>query len=476
MSVVPFLGASYRSQSPNAAVQRTMNWYPEAVEASETKSRVVLYPTPGFKEERRLLDYPLRGMFTLNGRTFVVGGGTLYELTSTLGVISATKRGSVASDTGMATLSSNGDDGHQLFVTSGGSAYILDLNTNVFGSVSPGGTATAGGFVDGYFIALDAATATIYVSDFENGTSWPGYAAKRNTASDRWQSMVISHREIWLFGSQRTDVWYNSGDLFPFAPISGAFIQQGIAARWSAAVLGNRVVWLGQNDQGDGVVFMAQGYQPVEISDKAIAYALQRYSTIADAVGWVYQDQGHSFYVLNFPTAQATWVFDASTGAWHERGWWDANRGDYDAYRINCHTYAFGKHLVGDSLTGAIYDMDIGYYTDATGSPLRRLRQGPHLCDEQVWHVYRLVQLDLETGVGDATTTAPQIMLQWSDDGGHTWSQEHWVSAGSQGVFRWRAIWRRLGRSRDRVFRVVVSDPVPWRLINFYGDVQRGRG
>jgi hypothetical protein len=68
----------------------------------------------------------------------------------------------------------------------------------------------------------------------------------------------------------------------------------------------------------------------------------------------------------------------------------------------------------------------------------------------------------------------PSIMLQYSDDGGHTWSNELWVSAGDEGAYKWRAIWRRLGKSRDRVWRVVVTDAVPWRFLDAYVQIEKG--
>jgi hypothetical protein len=51
-------------------------------------------------------------------------------------------------------------------------------------------------------------------------------------------------------------------------------------------------------------------------------------------------------------------------------------------------------------------------------------------------------------------------MLRWSNDGGSTWSNEHWRTIGKIGRYRDRAIWRRLGMARDRVFEVSISDPV----------------
>jgi hypothetical protein len=112
------------------------------------------------------------------------------------------------------------------------------------------------------------------------------------------------------------------------------------------------------------------------------------------------------------------------------------------------------------------------------GTPrqIRRLRQSPHLSAEKAWLFYSRFQLECETGVGLASGQGaePMLMLQWSKDHGHTWSNEVWVSAGKHWEYRWRAIWRRLGRSRDLVFRVVVSDPVKWALLNAYLDVEKG--
>jgi hypothetical protein len=51
-------------------------------------------------------------------------------------------------------------------------------------------------------------------------------------------------------------------------------------------------------------------------------------------------------------------------------------------------------------------------------------------------------------------------MLRWSNDGGSTWSNEHWKSIGKQGKYKNRVIWRRLGLARDRIYEVVVTDPI----------------
>jgi hypothetical protein len=114
------------------------------------------------------------------------------------------------------------------------------------------------------------------------------------------------------------------------------------------------------------------------------------------------------------------------------------------------------------------------------------MRQSPHLTDEQISLFFHQFQLDLEVGLGAAAgrqtpygaagteSVDPQVMLQWSNDSGHTWSAEHWVSAGRLGRFKHRAIWRRLGRGRNRVWRVVVTDAIAWHLLDAYVQVEKG--
>lgn len=469
----PFCGASYSSQSTFVDHQRTVNWYPEVTESGTSAARIVLYPTPGFASVCTLPTSPVRCLFASNARAFAVAGAAFYELLPTAPFYYS--YGTVANDGLPATISSNGDAGHQLWIVSGGSGYVFDLITNTFSG--PLRTdAGMGAFLDGYFLSLDTNLAKLYLSALEDGLTWDETdVAQRNTTPDRWVSMIVSHREIWLFGKQRIDIWGNSGAaLFPFEPVSGAFVEQGIAAPSSAALIDNTVMWLGENEQGSAMVWRASGYTPARVSHHALEYAMQGYATVADAVAFTYQDQGHAFYVLTFPTADATWVYDCATNLWHERGHWNASTGRYERWMPRFHAYAFGKHLVGDGASGAIAEMSIAYATDADGSPIRRMRQAPHLLNDHRWMFYHEAELLLETGLGSLSVRDPQIGLQWSDDAGHTWSTIRWVSAGQAGQYATRPIWRRLGRSRDRIFRVIADDGVPWRILDLLIGVEAG--
>lgn len=486
-----FVGPSYVSQSVTAAAQRCVNWYVENLEVSGEPASSVLYPTPGCEVFATFgTDEPVRGIHAVRtggtDRCFAVVGDTFYEIDPAGAVIN---RGLVETDGGIpATFSANVDAGDELFITSGGRGYIFTLSDNTLAEVYIGSTserlvAHQGEFLDGFFLALDSDSSTLYLSELNDGAAtWDATQyAQRSAGSDPWQAILVAHRDIWLFGKNTSEVWYNAGTSpYPFASIPGAFIEEGIAAPASASRVGNTVMWLGQSEEGSCVVWRANGYTPQRVSTHAVEYAIQGYMrdglTVKDAVSMTYQDSGHMFYVLGFPSADATWVFDNSTGLWHERGTWSAADRQYNAWRPESHAFAFNKHLVGDHLSGTVYDMSVDKFTDAGGGPIRRLRRTTHLNVEDRTLFYHRLQIRLEAGLGLVSGQGddPQAMVRWSDDGAQTWGNEHWVSAGKMGEYSARAVWRRMGRSRNRVFELSVTDPIPWRLIAADIDVTEG--
>jgi hypothetical protein len=465
-----FVGPSYVSQSKNADDERCVNLYVEILESAGAKSRMALYPTPGFTPFAIPSPAVGRGCFAQDGRAFAVIGFAFYEVFADA---TLTLRGTVAADSAPATISSNGDGGQQLFITSGGKGYCYDLVANTLSSEIAGLSASYGAYLDGFFLALDTTTSTLRSSELYDGSSWPVLlSAQRTAGADRWVAMAVIHREIWLFGSETTEVWYNTGAFpFPFSPRGDAFTEQGAGAAFSIAHVNESLIWFSRNAQGDGMVLRASGYQPQRISTHALEYAISQYSRTDDAEALAYQDQGHTFYVLTFPTADATWAYDDSTGFWIELGYWDTARSRFRAWTPQCHMVAFGRHLVVDRALGIISTMDVDTATEADGSAIRRVRRAPHLTSELKRTSYQAgFQLDMQVGMGLVTGQGsdPQVMLKWSDDGGNIWSNEHWVTAGAIGTYRTRVKWTRLGSARDRVFEVAMSDPVPWRIVDAF--------
>jgi len=232
------------------------------------------------------------------------------------------------------------------------------------------------------------------------------------------------------------------------------------------------MIWLSQTAEGAGVVVAAAGLVPARISSYAVETAIAGYartSKITDAEAVVYSEQGHTFYCLTFPAANATWVFDLSTGLWHERGVWDISAGEYDFWGPRSHCYAFGKHLVANRETGMICSMDTAHTTECNGDLIRRLRVPPPLwLSESARRMFvSRLELLLEPGLGTSSGQGvdPQVMMRTSADL-KTWSNTQLASAGTQGSFGTRVYWTRLASSdRAWVPEIVVSDPIPWRIV-----------
>ena len=369
------------------------------------------------------------------------------------------------------------DGGGQVLVCSGNNGYLFDLQANTFTQVRTGAT-TMGVHLDGYFIVLDAATSTIYLSDLLDGTTWdPTQFAQRSTASDPWVSMAVLDRFLYLFGTQTSEAWFDGGTFpFPFQPHPSGLMPVGCAAPFSARVAGNLLMWLGATRDGEGQVYRAAGFTPEPAGTFALAVALESYGVVADAIGDSYTDQGHTFYVLTLPTAGVTWACDVTstlqigTGLrWTQRGSWDSAHNAYQASRALYHLYVphTSAHLVLDRDGAGVYRLTTASAVDVDDRPIRRVRRAPALFDGNRELTVPVFELLLEPGLGAVSGQGlkPQVALRISRDGGKTWGSERWRTAGARGRYGARVRWLRNGCGRRWMPEVVVSDPVPWRLL-----------
>jgi hypothetical protein len=361
------------------------------------------------------------------------------------------------------------DNGTQLFFACNPDGFIYNQSTNVFAQIiDPDfeGAVTVC-YLDGYFVFNQPNSQIIWVTQLLDGTSVdPLDFASAEGSPDGVVALIADHRELWVYGTDTVEVWYNAGGAdFPLQRIQGAFNEIGCAAAFTPAKLDNGLFWLGQDARGRGIVYRANGYTGQRISTHAVEYSIQKNLNMSDAVAYTYQQDGHAFYVLNFPTANITWVYDVATQAWHERAGFD--NGALTRHRGNNQCNFQGNIVIGDYETGAIYKYNLNVYAD-NNEPQKWLRSwralptGQNNLKRTAQHS---LQLDCETGVGlnDGQGSDPAVMLRWSDDGGHTWSNEHWRSMGKIGEYGYRTIWRRLGMTekiRDRVYEVSGTDPV----------------
>lgn len=428
------VGASYRSQSVVADCQTCMNWYLERIESDLGKGPYALYPAPGLNKIYNLGGVGVRGEITVQGRSFAVAGQNLWELLApnaspNIKNWSAALSVPLGSD-GLPVTMAGG--GHQLLIASAGNAFVFDLSANTLVPVDP----SAGAKLpiaqvvsaDNFFFALVQNPAPtpwqINSSNILDATTWQGTNfTEVSVFFDNPLAIFRAARLLWIFGPNGIQPYTDAGDFpFPFDVIPGTFIENGLAASLSIAKLDNSLFWLGSDERGNGMVWRANGFTPQRVSNHAVEYALQSYATIADAVAYAYQDQGHSFYVLGLPTADKTWVYDAATQQWHERGFWNSLTGKFNRHRAAFHTFNFGMHLVGDPTTGAVYQMAINIPSDF-GNAIRRVRRAPHVSKEGRRIVHSRLYVDAEVGIGpNLQGSQATTVFTLADATGAAWS------------------------------------------------------
>lgn len=470
-----FIGPSYTLQSVNVDCQRCVNLFPEVNALGTGKEHEVaaLVPTPGLRLLLTLTDSPMRGMWNAsNGTLFVVAGATLYSVSSSW---VATSIGTLNTSTGPVSIS---DNGLHVMLVDGSYGYTWTIASSTFAVITDPDFYAADQvtFQDGYFILNKKNSNQFFISGL-NGITFA--ALDISTAEGKPDSVVgvlSANQNLIVFGSQSIEVYYDSGDTFPFSRIQGAVVDVGCSAPFSVAKLQNSVYWLGGDETGSGIVYKTNGYQPVRISTPAIESVIRGLTSaqVASATAYTYQQGGHLFYCLNLPGTLSTWVFDASTELWHERAY--LNLWSLERHRAECQAVAYGYNVVGDYQTGKVYALDPSTLTD-NGTSIARVRSSPHFSQGMLNIRHNKFQLDMETGVGTSGTgqgVDPKVMLRWSDDGGHSWSNEYWVDSGKVGKTKTRVIWRRLGASRDRVYEVRITDPVKTVLIGAEIDVEGG--
>jgi hypothetical protein len=534
----PILGGTYVARSVNAADARMVNLFPEAIPEGG-KEPGFLNRAPGLRLLANMGDGPIRGLWQFGGYGYAVSGETLYKIDT---LWNTTVIGTVAGSSGPVSMS---DNGTQLFIACNGPSFIYNSLTLAFAQITdpdfPG--AVTVGYINGYFVFNEPNSQRIWITELLDGQSIdPLDFASAEGSPDGLVSVLVDHREVWLFGTNSVEVWYDSGGAdFPLTPVQGAFNEVGCIAPYSVAKLDNGIFWLGADARGKGIVYRANGYTAQRVSTHAVEWQIQQYGNLSDAVAYTYQQDGHSFYVLIFPSANTTWVFDVATSMWHERAAFI--NGSFTRHRSNCQMSFNNEIVVGDHELGNIYAFDLEVFSDAGAVQkwLRSWRALPTGMNDLKRSAHHSLQLDAETGAIDdsvttpivildisdpnddllaengdflvweyisgtfnevlltesgdqlvqedggeivlvvvpisatggkilvekglptATAIDPQVMLRWSDDGGHTWSNSHWRSMGKTGTYGTRVIWRRLGMTlklRDRVYEVSGTDPI----------------
>lgn len=396
----------------------------------------------------------------------MVIGDTVYSIASdgvrtSIGSL-MTRRGTVGMKLGI----------NQFVIVDGSNGYTYDMRTGVFEQITDPGW--RGSYTvenpSGYFSFIDPNTQEWYISSLDDARTFDPlqYEVARLNPDKLVGQATLGGQNLILFGETSAEVWQNVGAAdFPFQRNNGAFIEVGLLGAHTLKDLDNSLYWLGRDQRGAGMVYKLEGFRAVRISTMAIEEVIQQAirdgEDMSEAVAYAYQQDGHSFYVLQVPGLDTTWVYDASTGQWHERA--ELVRGDYAQHRGRYHAYAFGKHLItGDD--DQIYEYDPLLYTNA-GDVLVRDRISPHMATPGLDRLtFSRFELDCTVGFGKAGQSQANVMMRTSNDGGHDWGSWRTATLGAVGEKTARARFLRCGTARDRVWHVRCSDDTPFAIVN----------
>ena len=283
--------------------------------------------------------------------------------------------------------------------------------------------------------------------------------------------------ELWLLGPRSYDVYRDSSNIdLPITRVAGSTTEIGIGAANSIASINGRVFWLGASNAGANQIFVTNGYNTQKISTYPIEWQLDNIANTSDAIGFAYSQLGHIFYVITFVSGNKTFVYDLTTQSWHERSSRNPLTGALDKWHVLRAVSAFNKVYVGCSRSPNVLELDPNAFSEYDGREIQRLYQGKVIWNDLKEVFHKRLTLDIETGVGLQTGQGfnPTLMMQFSDDGGHTWSSELYTSLGRIGQYKAIAEYRRLGRSRERVYRISVADPVKFVILGASIEVDVG--
>lgn len=445
-------------QSRPFDAQRTVNLFPISDEMG--KEVASLQSTPGLSLFATCSQGNGRKCFaSAKGRDFVVSGSKLYEVNSDG---TTTERGTIDTSSGNVSIAENAT---QLALCDGINIYIFTYAANTFAKVTSGLPSVCGVVtsIDGYFVTNEVDSGRFFISNPSDGLTWDALDfATAESSPDNLVALRNINGQLFLIGSKTFEIWSNVGaSAFPFQRVSGAVGDVGIMAAHTLIDLDNSLIWVGQDKNGNSIVYRTNGFRPQRISTEPIEHMIHTSTDQSNMRAFSYQLDGHLFYVLTGDGMDTSLCYDITTGFWHERAYL-GEFGDFEPHLANdCMLSATGVHLVCDRKSGNVYEMSEDVYSD-NEDPIARERVFTHLSDENKNLRYNRLEIGFDTGVGlqSGQGSDPTVSLQLSKDGARTWSDWHNASLGAVGKYQTKVVFRRLGVAGQMTFKIRISDPV----------------
>lgn len=455
---LPLVGPTYTNRSLPVGSQVTRGFY--VTVNDQGGERLSFQPFPGLKAFATGVAVP-RGTGVLDGVLYEIMGTKLYKIASDatvteIGTIDGSDRCVLKSD------------GTNIVITTGaGKPYTYDGTTLTQGTDTDLPNASTCSYINRRMV-YDGDNGDVVFPDLDTPLTVNSLNITKADAKPDDMLAVYAHKQqVYAFGVDSIQPLYNSGeDNPPFDFILNATQEIGLEAIHSIDSNNNAIYFLG----GDLNIYQLAGLSLRPIGNPAIGQAIEEYTKTDDAYGVCFTIDNQNFYLLSFPTANESWLFSESSGLWTNLAYGDGNQ-----HLIYSYENVYGKHLVSDRRNGNIYELDFDTHTD-NGDTIYRQRDtvsinGGTFSKPGATIFMNYLHLEIETGTS-LVTSESQIIMQYSDDNGRSWSTERWLSIGEQGEYKHELYWWGMGSFKNRMFRFKMTDPIKWVLIKLSADVE----
>jgi len=464
---IPIANGFYLSESLPISAQECTNWYPNILQ-SFGLSQETLLGTPGISQvvtTGNVLEAN-RGSHVKNGIPYFVNGSSLYRLDRTVSASGVETYSTVTLGTVIGTGGvSMADNGQQLMILVPGSkGYIYNEDAGTPFLEITDVDFTANGvpqycvFIDGYF-AVTTDSKKWIISALNDGMAWN--ALDFSTAEsdpDLIVAPVVFRNQVFITGSETTEAFQNvpNGAGFPFVR-SNIFMTKGCYAPLSLIPVNDTFMMIGGGRNESPAVWAYSGGNFQKVSTTPIDNILSKLTNteLTSAFSLSYADKGAYFVI--FTAGVYTFGYDTISKRWHQR------KSTYEElqsnWRVSSLVTAYGHVLVGDLIDGRIGILSSEYYTEY-GENIQRIISSQPFANLGYSVKVPMIEVTIESGVGNAAKVDPKISLDISDDG-KTFKYPRLRSMGKVGEYYRRAIWYKNGRfPRFRVMRFTMSEPV----------------
>jgi hypothetical protein len=420
----------YGAESKPLSSQRCINWIPTVPEGEALNNRALMQPS-GITAFADTGLGACRGAWVMAGVPYFVSGNSLISL-SEIGVI--TNHGAI---TGEARVSMADNGSFLVVVVPGGDAFVFSREDSSLTEITDPDfqVSDSVAFYRGFFVFTATDGKQLFVSNLNQPLTFDAIDfGSAEGDPDRIITQIVDHDELSIIGSETTEVFRNVGGVgFPLQIIPGAFTQKGAHSKYGAIQFDNTYMFIGGGENElTGIWRQSSSSSAVKVSTNAIDNEIQKFTKdeIANAFTMTFSKKGQLFAIFSFNSLRIpgrTFVYNGTASAIAGFSvWFESQSGMTDApWRVNAIVKAYGRFLCGDSIDGRIGELADNVYTEYGNAVLRQAALRPVSQGGMKIFAGEL-EADFEAGVGLTVGQGsnPVVIMDFSDDGGKTFSSE----------------------------------------------------